>query len=118
MLASGTDLCLSCHKTLGESLKAGTVHSPVESDCQTCHRPHEGVHAALLTEPQGTLCATCHDVKDAAFSNAHLGIDSAVMNCVGCHAPHASKDPNLFQAQVHAPFVGGSCEECHTVTKR
>jgi hypothetical protein len=40
------------------------------------------------------------------------------MNCVGCHSPHTSKDPKLFKEQVHAPFAGRSCEECHVVPNK
>jgi hypothetical protein len=75
-------------------------------------------NARLLDRPQQQVCADCHDVAGAAFSKAHLGIDPAVMNCVKCHDPHASADPKLFRAHVHAPFASRSCEECHVVTEK
>jgi hypothetical protein len=56
-------------------------------------------------------------VTEAAFGKAHLGIDPAVMNCVKCHDPHASKDPGLFREALHAPFAARSCEECHVVER-
>jgi hypothetical protein len=71
-----------------------------------------------MSSPQAKLCGECHDTKAAAFSAAHLGIDPAVMDCVSCHDPHASKDPKLFKSQVHAPFAGRSCEECHVVPNK
>ena len=72
--------------------------------------------ATLLTQPAGTLCGDCHDLDDAAFSGAHLGIDPAVMDCMRCHAPHASQDPKFFRANQHAPFAAGSCSDCHLVS--
>jgi predicted CXXCH cytochrome family protein len=115
LLAPSPDLCLSCHKPVQEQLASGTVHPPAARDCLRCHQPHQASEPALLTSAQGLLCAGCHDPKVPAFSKAHLGIDPGVMNCVSCHSPHGSKDPKLFKANVHAPFEGRSCEECHVV---
>jgi predicted CXXCH cytochrome family protein len=117
LLAQEPDLCLSCHGPIGEALKAGTAHPPAESQCTSCHLPHFAGEARLLAQRQQTLCAGCHDVKEAAFSTAHLGIDASVMNCVRCHDPHGSKDPKLFKPELHAPFAARSCEECHVVKR-
>ena len=116
MQAPEPDVCVACHKPLGERLKTETAHAPAD-DCSNCHKPHFAKQARLLDEPQQQICAQCHDVADAAFKTAHLGIDPGVMNCVTCHDPHASKDPKLFRATVHAPFAGRSCDECHIVTR-
>jgi hypothetical protein len=40
-----------------------------------------------------------------------------VIDCRKCHDPHASKDPKFFKANLHPPFAGGSCEDCHVVKK-
>ena len=50
--------------------------------------------------------------------SAHIYIDASVMNCRSCHDPHASKDPKFFKENVHAPFAGRSCDDCHIVNKR
>jgi hypothetical protein len=39
------------------------------------------------------------------------------MDCMSCHAPHASKDPKFFNEMIHPPFAGRYCEECHIVEK-
>jgi predicted CXXCH cytochrome family protein len=117
MRAQGVDLCVTCHAPIGKALKDERAHSPAARDCQKCHLPHSAPERALLVKNDRDLCSDCHDVTAAGFSKAHLGIDPKAMSCVKCHQPHASKDPNLFRAQVHAPFVGGSCEECHDVVK-
>jgi hypothetical protein len=71
------------------------------------------VEHALLARKPVELCGDCHDLADEAFSTAHLRIDPSIMNCAGCHAPHASSDRRLFQAVEHAPFAAEACEECH-----
>jgi predicted CXXCH cytochrome family protein len=113
-LAPEPDLCLTCHKELSERMKGATKHSPVD-DCSDCHQPHFSAQARLLQQPEGQLCGNCHDTADPGFGKAHLGIDPAVMHCAKCHEPHASKDPKLFKANVHAPFAGRSCGDCHVV---
>jgi predicted CXXCH cytochrome family protein len=115
MLAPEPDVCVACHKPLGARLASETMHAPADS-CSSCHLPHFSGQARLLDRPQQQVCADCHDLTEAAFSTAHLGIDPEIMNCVRCHDPHASKDPRLFRATLHAPFVAGSCEECHAVS--
>jgi hypothetical protein len=37
------------------------------------------------------------------------------MDCRNCHNPHGSEDPKYFKDEVHAPFAGRSCEDCHIV---
>jgi predicted CXXCH cytochrome family protein len=106
---------MTCHAKMGERLKAEHAHPPASEDCTTCHAPHFAAETRLLNARQQSLCSSCHDVADAAFSKAHLGIRAEVMNCVSCHDPHASKDPKLFKDEVHAPFAARSCEECHVV---
>jgi hypothetical protein len=71
-----------------------------------------------MAQPVQSLCGQCHDVKADAFKSAHIYIDAAVMNCRSCHDPHASKDPKFFKENVHPPFAGRSCDDCHIVTKR
>jgi hypothetical protein len=67
----------------------------------------------LLVKPVRTLCGDCHDVKAAAFGDAHLHIDPAVMHCERCHDPHASKQPHFFKSTLHPPFEAKTCEDCH-----
>ena len=118
LLAQGPDLCLTCHKDLKEKMRNEKTHSPAGRDCLRCHGPHFTGEGNLLAKPVQTLCSECHNVKEASFGKAHFQIDPAVMNCVTCHTPHASKDPKFFKEKVHAPFAGRSCEDCHLPAKR
>jgi len=112
--APDTDLCLSCHDGLKERLAAGFGHSPVGKDCLACHLPHfSRTESSLLTAADAALCGECHDLEGSSFGAAHIGIDAGVMNCESCHDPHVSKDPMLFKANMHAPFVDRSCSDCH-----
>jgi predicted CXXCH cytochrome family protein len=118
LLAQGSDLCLTCHKSLKEKMLKEKVHSPAARDCQRCHAPHFSRERTLLTQPVQALCGECHDGKGASFLRAHIGIEAAAMDCRSCHDPHASKDPKFFKEKLHAPFAGRTCEECHLVEKR
>jgi hypothetical protein len=57
-------------------------------------------------------------VKGKVFANAHINIDSAIIDCKSCHDPHASKDPKFFKVNIHPPFAARSCEDCHVVEKQ
>jgi predicted CXXCH cytochrome family protein len=116
-LARAPDLCLTCHKDLKTELAAERPHQPVE-DCSTCHLPHASKHARLATKPVREQCGECHDPKAPAFSEKHLGIAAADMQCLGCHDPHASKDASFLKPAIHAPFEARECEACHVVEKK
>jgi predicted CXXCH cytochrome family protein len=118
LLAQAPDICLACHKDLKERMGKETVHPPAAGDCLVCHRPHGSPGESLLAQAVSEICSQCHDVKADSFKRAHIYIDASVMNCRNCHDPHASKDPKFFKENVHAPFAGRSCDDCHIVTKR
>jgi predicted CXXCH cytochrome family protein len=84
----------------------------------TCHRPHHSANARLAVEPTTDLCSQCHDLKEKAFAAAHLAIEAKAIDCMSCHNPHASKDPKMMKAKVHAPFGSRKCDACHVVEKR
>lgn len=66
-----------------------------------------------MTKPIREACAECHDLKAAAFGEAHMQIDPTKIHCERCHDAHASKEPHLFKNNVHAPFAMKSCKDCH-----
>jgi len=115
LLAEGPDLCLSCHKTMKARMEKERNHPPAASDCLQCHKPHFSSEGTLLSQPIKLLCGDCHDVKDSAFSTAHIGIDADVIDCRTCHNPHSSSDPKFFKDTIHPPFAARTCEECHIV---
>jgi predicted CXXCH cytochrome family protein len=118
LLVQSPDLCLNCHDDMKDGMESEIVHPPAARDCARCHMPHSSPQATLLSEPTTELCGMCHGYDEIEFRTAHLEIDPAVMTCTNCHNPHYSTDPKLFQAEVHAPFAMGSCEECHEVGGR
>jgi predicted CXXCH cytochrome family protein len=79
----------------------------------SCHQPHSANVTPLLKLPQQPLCAECHEIGEAAFTQTHAGVASEQMDCVSCHNPHASKDPKYFKDVMHAPFAARSCQPCH-----
>jgi predicted CXXCH cytochrome family protein len=144
LLAGYPDLCLSCHTDLKDKMYKSESLPPIpasvsgeESDktpqgkpseiyvhalsdlekCQTCHKPHFSAESALLVEPIQPLCAKCHDYRVPSFGKAHLEIAAGEMDCRNCHAPHTSKDPKFFKADVHKPFADRACIDCHLVEK-
>jgi predicted CXXCH cytochrome family protein len=96
-------------------MKKEKAHPPAASDCLTCHKPHYSGERTLLAQPLKDMCSQCHDLKDEAFSKAHIGIDPDVIDCRKCHDPHASKDAHFFKDIIHSPFDARTCEECHVV---
>jgi predicted CXXCH cytochrome family protein len=118
LLALSPDLCLNCHKQLRAKEATEKVHSPAQKDCQVCHKPHFAPERALLDQPVQSLCSQCHNYEAASFGKAHLGISASAMDCVSCHNPHTSKDPKFFKENIHPPFAGRSCDDCHLVQKQ
>jgi len=117
LLAESPDLCLVCHTELQTKMNEEKSHSPAERDCQRCHQPHSASLETLLTLPLQALCGECHEPETGSFRRAHLSIAAEAMNCMGCHDPHASKDPKYFKPTMHAPFAAKSCDACHIVEK-
>jgi len=118
LLAKGIDLCLTCHKELKERMGQMRTHAPAGRDCLRCHKPHVSAEQSLLFQPVGKVCSECHDVKGKQFGKSHLDIDAETIDCNSCHDPHASKDPKFFKKNMHAPFAGRSCDNCHIVEKK
>ena len=66
-----------------------------------------------MTKPIREACAECHDLRTAAFGDAHVQIDPGRMHCERCHDAHASKELHFFKQNVHPPFAMKSCKDCH-----
>jgi predicted CXXCH cytochrome family protein len=91
----------------------GKTHAPAAADCLRCHKPHASAENRLMTQPVRVLCAECHDVKAAAFGDAHLQIDPGIIRCERCHDAHAAKDPSFLKSNAHPPFAAKECQDCH-----
>jgi predicted CXXCH cytochrome family protein len=104
--------CLECHD---EKAKGKHVHSAMAMGCMSCHEIRvnkEITRVKLITATPVSLCITCHADKKAADIKGTVH-PPAVRDCLGCHDPHASDNPN----QLLKPLSGGEkenlCLKCH-----
>jgi len=104
--------CLECHD---DKSKGKHVHSAMAAGCLSCHeiRVNKDVtRVKLITATPNALCLTCHADKNAADIKGTVH-PPAVRDCLGCHSPHASDNPN----QLLKPASGGEkenlCLTCH-----
>jgi predicted CXXCH cytochrome family protein len=127
-------VCASCHLLFRPALQAAHAHPPFEDgDCALCHVTHSGPEASGLVQPQGELCAGCHDdVMEGTQGRPHDPV--AEGNCTACHDAHAAPEPGLLASAdlgntcftchldmkpdpgeegLHEPFAAGDCSSCH-----
>ena len=111
----GKQLCISCHKKLGERLaKNKFKHSPVESNCLTCHLAHSSDKGpALLKNNITALCIGCHPTNKPIFIKKHMNYPMEKSLCTGCHNPHGSDMMGLLKNTVHSPVAKKMCNQCH-----
>jgi len=117
------NLCLTCH-TQGLNVPAkGSRHAALDMGCETCHTVHKTGEPGKrefdfhLVKDAPTLCADCHDAKDAGLLKAHQGQPFGAADCLTCHDPHQSQSPKLMQAFLHDPFASKQCDVCHQPAK-
>jgi len=106
--------CLECH---AEKAKGKSVHTAVATGCTNCHeiRVNKDVtRVKLITTTPAALCFTCHADKNPAEIKGTVH-KPGVRDCLKCHDPHASDNPN----QLRKPESGGAkenlCLDCHDV---
>jgi predicted CXXCH cytochrome family protein len=115
-VASGRDLCLTCHDGLKDLDKKKAPHSPVE-DCGNCHLPHASREKHLLKAALPDLCLECHD-REEMKTKVHKDQPVGGTDCIGCHGPHGTDFPHMIAGSVqHRPFKDGTCEACHRPTR-
>jgi predicted CXXCH cytochrome family protein len=133
LILAETDLCWSCHGSMGIKLQETYQHSPFATGhCTSCHDPHASDNRALLTQSVNTLCFTCHPIgRELGRAQAHP--PAAQGWCIDCHDPHASEFKGILtmsQRQLcfschpsvaglsgmpvqHVPFANDNCTGCH-----
>jgi predicted CXXCH cytochrome family protein len=85
LVATGRDLCFTCHTEMREQMKtAKVVHKAVEQDCVTCHDPHASNFVMQTRKAPLELCTSCHKEKTMA---AHAPTAKAGDTCATCHMP-------------------------------
>ena len=104
--------CLECHE---DKSKGKHVHTAISTGCTSCHeiRVNKDVtRVKLITATASALCITCHADKKAADIKGTVH-PPAVRDCLTCHDPHSSDNPN----QLLKPTSGGEkenlCLSCH-----
>ena len=97
-------LCFICHE---DNTKKYT-HPPAEvGECLMCHSPHSSDNKGLLmSSPQATLCADCHDMSITEKQVKHKPV--AEGTCSSCHDPHQSEFSKLLKAEKSQ-----LCRDCH-----
>lgn len=106
--------CLECHEDKG---KGKHVHSAVATGCLTCHEvrvTRDITRVKLTTTTTQALCLSCHDEKkEEPGQTMH---PPAVRDCVKCHDPHTSDNPNqLLKAESGGTRDENLCLGCHNV---
>ncbi|MFQ5695427.1 MAG: cytochrome c3 family protein [Terriglobia bacterium] len=113
------NLCLGCHTNIVAQLRQPTEHAAIDLGCSTCHLTHKsepedapaGVFHLIQAPPE--LCLDCHDVEDAALTEAHVQQPISRSSCTECHNPHGSAQAKLVNNFVHPPFAEKACDTCH-----
>lgn len=106
--------CLECHE---DKSKGKAVHSAIATGCMSCHEvrvSRDVTRVKLMTTTTQALCLSCHDEKKVqAGQTMH---PPAVRDCVKCHDPHQSDNPNqLLKATSGATRDENLCLSCHKI---
>ncbi len=108
----GTTLCLACHTDIKASIDRGTgLHARnAGSSCETCHKEHLGVDAAITQFDRSTFN---HPVTGFALTGAHRSLD-----CERCHQAknvklEAVRKFSRPSGRVTLLGLGTTCASCH-----
>jgi len=106
-------LCSRCHRQGKDNSEQFVDHDPVvKGQCRKCHSPHATDYEKVLTEPEDTLCYSCHqDVgrQVGRFSVKHQPLVEG--KCTSCHTAHGSPYDNILKK--NQPVL---CLACHAKT--
>jgi predicted CXXCH cytochrome family protein len=111
-VAEPPELCLKCHPGQRAWLSAPVVHAPLRTrqSCLSCHGPHAGEGASILTRREEKLCFGCHDPKPFQRKTVHAALERG---CDSCHDPHSAGRRGLLREDVNP-----MCLECHSDMSR
>ena len=117
------ELCLQCHENPAENMS--NPHSVLADGCTGCHDPHQSDLPALVLQPGGKLCLTCHDgVMDGKTIKTKgqtiYGVAVGAMDLFGevdetglVAGIENIEDCTPEAKYVHGPVSAGSCYFCH-----
>jgi predicted CXXCH cytochrome family protein len=128
-----TELCWTCHGSMGKLLGDTYRHQPFEAGrCTNCHNPHSSANRRLLVQAPNKLCFTCHPIgMELNRTQSHPPAKQGW--CIDCHNPHASNFKGMLVARQrelcfrchptvavlqdmsvqHVPFLNDNCTGCH-----
>ena len=109
-----TAKCLECH---ADKAKGKSVHTAVSTGCTSCHeiRVNKDVtRVKLITTTPAALCFTCHADKNPAQIKGVVH-KPAVRDCLKCHDPHASDNPEHLLKPVSGGEKENLCLGCHAI---
>jgi len=109
-----TAKCLECH---ADKAKGKSVHTAISAGCTSCHeiRVNKDVtRVKLITTTPAALCFTCHADKSPAEIKGTIH-KPAVRDCLKCHDPHASDNPNHLLKPVSGDVKENLCLGCHAI---
>jgi predicted CXXCH cytochrome family protein len=95
--------CIECH---ADKTKGAHMHSAMAMGCTTCHivTQAQGATVINLIAPSKALCFSCH----AKSTEKVLHEPYSQGNCIVCHSPHSSDQPNQLLASTQVLCMG-----CH-----
>ena len=105
--------CIGCHEN---KAKGKVVHKATEKGCLSCHEVRvikDVTRIKLITATPLKLCLQCHSNQDAAKVKGHIH-GPAVRDCLTCHDPHTSNNPNeLLKSTSGSTAAENLCLNCH-----
>jgi len=106
--------CLECHE---DKSKGKAVHSAIAIGCMSCHEvrvSRDVTRVKLITTTTQALCLKCHE--DKKVQPGQTMHPPAIRDCVKCHDPHESDNPNqLFKPTSGATRDENLCLNCHAI---
>jgi predicted CXXCH cytochrome family protein len=104
--------CLSCHsihQSDGPKLVQKFAHRPyADKACDKCHQAPKDGKVVLTKTDSKALCLQCHEETAKKIQSAEVQHAGALGDCLGCHNPHASKNPGYVR-----PDPVNACLKCH-----
>ena len=105
--------CLECHE---DKAKGKNVHTAVSMGCLSCHEirvTKDVTRVKLITATPAALCFTCHADKNPAEIKGTVH-KPAERDCLKCHDPHASDNPNQLLKPESGDQKENLCLSCHS----
>jgi len=135
LTAPPRELCVSCHKDIGETIAGAKVsHDAVLKGerCVRCHDPHGSDRANLLRNDQAAICLSCHSKEVKAADGRMVASMADIANqapghevkghqeCAGCHSVHGGSHAQLLRGVAEKIPMGpydalnfSLCFSCH-----